>query len=101
MVFQTKTKQQQKPQQPQPEKQPPPVYQLRSGVLSVSIWEQNGSNGIFYRVTAQRAYKPEGEETWKHTDSFGRDDILTIAELMRGAWNWIGRREAEMKKEAR
>lgn len=88
-----------KGQQQQQDDKKRPVFQLRSGVLSVSIWEQDGSNGTFYRVTAQRSYT-EGDgdaAVWKHTDSFGRDDILIVAELMRGAWNWIGRKEAEMK----
>jgi hypothetical protein len=77
-----------------------PVQTIRLGVLSVSIWRQEGSNGTFYRVTPQRAYtEGEGEqEEWKHTTSFGRDDILTISELMRQAWVWILRAEQEAKE---
>jgi hypothetical protein len=74
-----------------------PVHTLRCGVLSVSIWRQDGSNGTFYRCNAQRAYS-EGEgqdKEWKHTDSFGRDDVLIIAELFRSAWQWIRRAEME------
>jgi hypothetical protein len=76
-----------------------PAHTIRAGVLSVSIWRQDGSNGTFYRCNAQRAYKPDGEEEWKHTDSFGRDDLLIVAELMTTAWQWIRRAEAEAKKD--
>lgn len=75
-----------------------PAATLRCGVLSVSIWEQSGSNGTFYRVNAQRAYKPDGEEDWKHTDSFGKDDLLAVAKLLDHAHTWIMRAEDEARK---
>lgn len=91
-----------KGQQQQQDEKKAPVFSLRSGVLSVSIWEQTGGNGTFYRVTCQRSYtEGEGDNLiWKHTDSFGRDDILIVSELLRQSWNWIGRKEAELKKAA-
>jgi hypothetical protein len=76
-----------------------PAHTIRCGVLSASIWEQNGKNGTFYRVNVQRAYKPEGAEAWEHTDSFGKDDLLTVAKLLDLSHSWIMRAEAEARKE--
>ncbi len=98
MAFKNKNQNQ---NQQAPNNQPPPskpVANFRSGVLSVSVWEQDGSNGTFYRANAQRAFKREGAEDWEHTDSFGRDDMLIVAELMRTAWAWIMRKESEAKR---
>ena len=72
-----------------------PVHQIRSGALSVSIWEKTGTNGTFYTVNAQRAYTKDDGATWEHTDSFSRDDLPSVALLMQSAWAWINRRESE------
>lgn len=74
-----------------------PIHRIRSGALTVSIWEQTGSNGTYYRVNAQRAFKKEGADAWQHTDSFGRDDLPIVALLMQSAWAWINRREQESR----
>lgn len=96
MAFKSRNTQ----QKPEGEKTAP-VASIRYGCLSASIWQQDGSNGVFYRVTAQRAFKREEDPEWSYTDSFGRDDLLIVAELMRQAFCWIGKREAEARaKEA-
>jgi hypothetical protein len=59
-----------------------PVARISSGLLSVSIWEQDGSNGVFYNVTAQRAFKRDEKSDWEHSDSFSRDDAPVIASLL-------------------
>ncbi|MFN7139649.1 MAG: hypothetical protein ACK4UN_09940 [Limisphaerales bacterium] len=66
-----------------------PVQKYRSGALSVSIWAHVGKNGDFYTVNAQRAYTDDDGETWKHTDSFSRDDLPTVGALLNRAWAWI------------
>jgi len=40
-------------------------------------------------MTFARSYK-DGDE-WKNATSFGRDDLLTVAEAARMAWHWIHR----------
>ena len=40
-------------------------------------------------MTFSRSYK-DGDE-WKNATSFGRDDLLTVAEAARMAWHWIYR----------
>ena len=84
-----------KPQKPESNNQP--VHRIRSGALSVSIWEHDGKNGTFYTANAQRAYTDDDGATWKHTDSFSRDDLPAVALLMQSAWAWINRKEAEKK----
>lgn len=68
-----------------------PVFKITLWPLSASIWKQTGTNGDFYNVTLQRSYK-DGE-TWKNSDSFGRDDLLAAAKLLDQAHSWIVRAE--------
>jgi hypothetical protein len=64
-----------------------PVHKLRAGALDVAVWRREGQNGPFYSVTTSRSYR-QGEE-WKQADSYGADDLLHLAELLRQAWAWI------------
>jgi hypothetical protein len=64
-----------------------PAHKIRSGTLEVTIWKNDGSNGAWYSVTPRRSYK-QGEE-WKESDSFGFDDLLTLAKLFDLAHSWI------------
>lgn len=82
-----------------PAKSNGPVFRIASGVLSVSIWEQNGSNGTFYTTTAQRAFKRDDASEWEHTDSFNRDDLPVVALLMQSAWTAIIKKEADARRE--
>ena len=76
-----------------------PVHKIRSGALTVSIWAHDSKNGTFYSANAQRAYTDDDGKTWKHTDSFSRDDLPSVALLMQSAWAWIIRKEKENKSE--
>jgi hypothetical protein len=49
--------------------------------------------GPFYNVTVSRSYK-DGE-TWKSSDSFGRDDLLVLAQLLGSAYTFILQKQAE------
>jgi hypothetical protein len=62
-------------------------HKIRVGAISVSIWRNEGEKGPFYTVTPARSYK-QGEE-WKESDSFGFDDLLTLAKLLDQAHSWI------------
>ena len=53
----------------------------------MTIWKNDGDKGAWYSVTATRNYK-QGEE-WKESDSFGFDDLLTMAKLLDQAHTWI------------
>lgn len=66
-----------------------PVHKISSGVLSGSIWKQVREQKAFYSVTFQRAYTDDEGKTWKHTDSFGYADLLTVGGIAGEAWRWI------------
>jgi hypothetical protein len=70
-----------------------PVHKLRIGTLSVAIWENSNDNGSWYSVTPARGYK-DGE-IWKDSDSFGFDDLLTLAKLLDQAHSWIQEKLAQ------
>ena len=66
----------------------PPVFKLRDGVLNVAAWERVNSDGkAFYNVTFERRYNKDGK--WSSTQSLGEDDLLTMAELLRQAYQEI------------
>jgi len=50
-----------------------PIHGIRMGRIKAAIWQNETDNGIRYNVTVGRLYK-DGE-TWKQTESFGRDDL--------------------------
>ena len=57
-----------------------PVSEVKFGSIAASIWKNEGKTGIYYNVTLSRIYK-DGEDNWKRSDSFGRDDLLTVAKV--------------------
>jgi len=64
-----------------------PAHEVRLGSIRAAIWRNNTANGIRYNVTFSRLFK-EAEE-WKSSDSFGRDDLLTLAKVANTAHSWI------------
>jgi hypothetical protein len=65
-----------------------PAHKIRNGVLQVVIWRNSGEKGTYYSVTPMRSYKA-GDETWKEVNSYGQDDVLTMAKLFDLADTWI------------
>ena len=72
---------------------PQPVKTLRGGRIQVAIWENHSDKGPFYNATVSRSYK-EGD-SWKSSDSFGRDDLLVLAQLLGAAYTFILQKQAE------
>ncbi len=75
----------------EPEKQPEkqhPVHTIQRGRVRAALWRHQGSEGDWFSVTFARSYK-DGQGNWKSASSFGRDDLLTVAELARRCWDWI------------
>lgn len=64
-----------------------PIHTIRFGSIKAAIWENQTKNGKRYSVTFSRIYK-EGNE-WKNTETFGRDDLLTVAKCADEAHGWI------------
>jgi hypothetical protein len=69
-----------------------PVYEARYGRIKVVAWANDSDKGIWYSVQVTRSYK-DGKGEWHQASTFGRDDLLVVAEAVRGAWHWIARQK--------
>ena len=57
------------------------------GRIKAAIWQNETDNGIRYNATFGRLYK-DGE-SWKQTESFGRDDLPVLAKVADQAHTFI------------
>lgn len=61
-----------------------PVENIRHGNVEIAIWRNEGEKGTFYSASAPTIrYNDNGE--WKDGSSFGRHDLLDLAEVAREA----------------
>lgn len=84
--------------QPRQQQNRKPIHTLRAGALSVSIWENESTNGVWYSANVNRAYTRDEGKSWEYTDTFGRDDICTAAKLLDLAHTWILKQEAALNR---
>ncbi len=68
-----------------------PAHEIRIGAIKATIWKNETSSGPRHNVTLSRIYK-DGEE-WRSSESFGRDDLLTVAKVADLAHTWIHEQE--------
>ena len=92
------------PKPPEASKEPErpanlPVFTYRHRALKAAVWKNESEAGAFYNVTVTRSYK-DGE-TWRESGSFGYDDVLIVAELLRTCHGFITREIAKQSKHAR
>ena len=64
-----------------------PIHTIRIGAVKAAIWENETKTGLMLNVTFTRSYK-DGEQ-WKNSESFGRDDLLSLAKCADLAHTWI------------
>ena len=64
-----------------------PIHEVRLGAIKAAVWRNETEAGVRYNVTFSRLYK-DGDQ-WQSTDSFGRDDLLTLAKVADQAHSWI------------
>ncbi len=64
-----------------------PVHTIRYGRIKVTIWANQGLNGVWHNVQVSRSYR-DGDD-WKQSDSFGRDDLLLVCKALDRAHTWI------------
>jgi hypothetical protein len=81
---------QQQPRQGQQESggRSPPAHEIRVGSVKATLWENSSDNGKWFSVTLTRGYK-DGQGQWKTAQSFSRDDLLVLSEILRQAYLWI------------
>jgi len=56
-----------------------PVDTAKHGNVEIAIWKNQGSGGDFYTASSPTIRYKDGEE-WKNGSSFGRHDLLDLAE---------------------
>ena len=65
-----------------------PVHEIRIGRIVAAIWENDSPHGSRHSVTLSKIFKGDAEK-WQRTDSFWRDDLLTVAKVADIAFLWI------------
>lgn len=70
-----------------------PVSEVRIGHIKAAIWKNETDAGTFFNVTLSRIYK-DGD-SWKSSDSLGRDDLLLAAKVLSAAHSRIYELQAE------
>ncbi len=66
-----------------------PVHEIRIGRIKAAIWQNETANGTRHSVTVSRFFKTDESPDWQHSDSFGRDDLLTLAKVLDRAHSYI------------
>jgi hypothetical protein len=74
-------------QNPPPANPSKPAHEIRLNGVRASIWKNDTDKGPRYNTTFERSYR-DGEE-WKSSNSFGRDDLLTLGFVAQEALRWI------------
>ncbi len=78
-----------------------PITTFRARGVSAAVFanaaKSDGRDLTFFKVKCDRSYK-DGDE-WKHTDSFGRDDLPLLKRVLDQAWDYILNAEASRGKE--
>ena len=64
-----------------------PAHEVRLGVVKAAVWRNETEAGVRYNVTFSRLYK-DGD-SWKSTESFGRDDLLLLGKVADETHSWI------------
>ena len=64
-----------------------PTKEIRLGAIKAAVWKNDTEAGVRYNVTFSRLYR-EGD-SWKSTESFGRDDLLLLGKVADQAHSWI------------
>jgi hypothetical protein len=66
-----------------------PATEIRLGRVRVTVWENHHpERGKWFSLVPSRSYK-DGNGEWKSASSFGRDDLLVLAEAARLAYHWV------------
>ena len=64
-----------------------PIHEVRLGFVKAAVWRNETEAGVRYNATFSRLYR-DGDQ-WKSTESFGRDDLLTLAKVADNTHSWI------------
>jgi hypothetical protein len=59
-----------------------PIHEIRLGRVRAAVWKNTGETGTWSSVTFSKLYKGK-DGKWQDTGSFGREDLLPLAEVAR------------------
>ncbi len=77
----------------------PPIAKVRHGNIHASIWKNYSPKGHpWYSTTVERTYKGQNGQ-WKPTHSFGRDELLIVAQVVTEAYEVIQSLQAQDRAE--
>src|SRR5262245_1343987 len=89
----------QAPDVPKQERQRP-VHEVRLGRIKAAVWANSTEQGVRYSTTLTRLYRDKEDGEWRTSTSFGRDDLLLVAQVCELAIVWIchqGQESAEVQ----
>ena len=76
-----------------------PIHEVRLGYIKAAVWRNETEAGVRYNVTFSRLYK-DGYN-WQSSDSFGRDDLLSLSKVADQAHSWIFAQSQEVENAAK
>ena len=65
-----------------------PLATFRHRKISAAVFENTGEKGTYFSVSVRKRYKPD-EGDWQTTNSFQRDELPVLMELVRQAYAFI------------
>ncbi len=74
--------------QAQGETKTQPLATFRHRTISASVFENQGQKGRYLSVSVQKRYKADKGD-WQTTNSFQRDELPVLQELVRQAYAFI------------
>jgi hypothetical protein len=77
-----------------------PAFSVRHRALKATVWKNDTENGPMFNTTVSRSYKDDKEQ-WRESGSFGFDDVLIVAELLRTCHGFISREMTKAPEQAR
>ena len=63
------------------------IEEVRLGVITAAIWENNTEHGIRHSVTFRRFHREFSE--WNQPDNFRRDELLIVAKVADFAHSYL------------
>ena len=66
-----------------------PAHEVRLGKVKATIWANPVEGGVRHNVVLRRLFKRDPSAPWEQSDSFSRDDLPLVAEVVQQAWRWI------------
>ena len=64
-----------------------PIHEVRLGHIKAAVWSNDTEAGVRYNAILSQLYK--AGDSWKSTESFGRDDLLLLGKVADQAHSWI------------